>query len=223
MRAIAGASAVVAGRIAVVTLHQGCIWATGTRASRSPATLEPSQLSGRPRVCCGGRIGGAVRRRLSVEASALRHPAGAAGLHGRSPLLRLQSDERLIALVRRGNHPAFEALLLREIDALSYEQIAEAMETTVPSVKSLLVRARVSLAEAAEARLLSCEEVRFELAEGPEGLRRTSPRGGRPPPRLPSPPRCRSRRPRSGPRRPPSATAATATAPAARRRRSRAR
>src|SRR5215218_9019723 len=40
------------------------------------------------------------------------------------------------------------ALLLREIDALSYEQISEAMETTVPSVKSLLVRARVSLAEA---------------------------------------------------------------------------
>jgi RNA polymerase sigma factor (sigma-70 family) len=207
-------------------------------------------------------------------------------MHGRSPLLRLQSDERLIALVRRGNHHAFEALvaryqarllafcrhmlsskedaedvlqevfaaafnavladdrpinvrpwlyriarnrslnhlrrtqavgvdsmdihlsengqttadkvhrreefrlliadvqelpetqrtalLLREIDALSYEQIAEAMETTVPSVKSLLVRARVSLAEAAEARLLSCEEVRQELGEVAEGLRRTS-------------------------------------------------
>jgi RNA polymerase sigma factor (sigma-70 family) len=45
------------------------------------------------------------------------------------------------------------ALLLREIDALSYEQIAEAMDTTVPSVKSLLVRARVALAEAADARL----------------------------------------------------------------------
>src|SRR3954462_9306661 len=66
------------------------------------------------------------------------------------------------------------ALLLREIDALSYEQIAEVMETTVPSVKSLLVRARVSLAEAAEARLLSCEEVRLELGEVAEGLRRTS-------------------------------------------------
>src|SRR5204862_7105849 len=66
------------------------------------------------------------------------------------------------------------ALLLREIDALSYDQIAEAMETTVPSVKSLLVRARVSLAEAAEARLLSCEEVRLELAEVAEGLKRTS-------------------------------------------------
>jgi RNA polymerase sigma factor (sigma-70 family) len=64
------------------------------------------------------------------------------------------------------------ALVLREMDALSYEQIAEAMETTVPSVKSLLVRARVSLAEAAEARLLSCDEVRMELGEVAEGLRR---------------------------------------------------
>jgi RNA polymerase sigma factor (sigma-70 family) len=220
-----------------------------------------------------------------LEASALTH-AGVAGTHARSPLLRLQSDERLIALIRRGNHSAFEALvaryqsrllafcrhmlssredaedvlqevfaaafgailadqrainvrpwlyriarnrslnhlrkaqaigvdsmdvhlsehglttadkvhkreefrqlmsdvgdlpetqrtalLLREIDALSYEQIGEAMETTVPSVKSLLVRARVSLAEAAEARLLSCEQVRDELGEVAEGLCRTS-------------------------------------------------
>jgi RNA polymerase sigma factor (sigma-70 family) len=66
------------------------------------------------------------------------------------------------------------ALLLREIDALSYDQIAEAMETTIPSVKSLLVRARVSLAEAAEARLLTCEEVRIELGKVAEGLERTT-------------------------------------------------
>src|SRR5918996_6655177 len=66
------------------------------------------------------------------------------------------------------------ALLLREIDALSYDQIAEAMDTTVPSVKSLLVRARVSLAEASEARLLTCEEVRDELGRVAEGLARTS-------------------------------------------------
>src|SRR4051794_10638563 len=66
------------------------------------------------------------------------------------------------------------ALLLREIDALSYEQIAEAMETTVPSVKSLLVRARVGLAEAAEARLITCEQARVELGEVAEGLRRTT-------------------------------------------------
>src|SRR5215217_4011045 len=223
-----------------------------------------------------------------LESSAVNTAGAVAGLHGRSPLLRLQSDERLIALIRRGNQHAFEALvaryqsrllafcrhmlsskedaedvlqevfaasfnailaddrpinvrpwlyriarnrslnhlrkataigvdsmdvhlsehglttadrvhrreefrllladvgelpetqrtalLLREIDALSYEQIAEAMETTVPSVKSLLVRARVSLAEAAEARQLSCDDVRLELGEIAEGLRRrTSP------------------------------------------------
>jgi RNA polymerase sigma factor (sigma-70 family) len=218
-----------------------------------------------------------------LEVSALKY-SGGIGLHGRSPLLRLQSDERLVALVRRGNNSAFEvlvsryesrllafcrhllgsredaedvlqevmaasynamiaddrsinvrpwlyriarnrslnhlrriqavgvdsidihlsdhgattadkahereefrllvgdindlpetqktALVLREMDALSYDQIAEAMETTVPSVKSLLVRARVSLAEAAEARMLSCDEVRIELGELAEGLRR---------------------------------------------------
>ncbi len=48
------------------------------------------------------------------------------------------------------------------------------MDTTVPSVKSLLVRARVSLAEAAEARLLTCEEVRLELGAVAEGINRTS-------------------------------------------------
>jgi RNA polymerase sigma factor (sigma-70 family) len=66
------------------------------------------------------------------------------------------------------------ALLLREIDALSYEQIAEAMDTTVPSVKSLLVRARVALAEAAEARLLTCSEVRLELGHVAEGITRST-------------------------------------------------
>jgi RNA polymerase sigma factor (sigma-70 family) len=218
-----------------------------------------------------------------LEVSALRY-SGGVGLHARSPLLRLQSDERLVALIRRGSTTAFEvlvsryharllafcrhllgsredaedvlqevfsaafnaildddrpinvrpwlyriarnrslnhlrriqavgvdsmdihlhdhgattadkvhereefrllvddihglpetqrtALVLREMDALSYEQIAEAMETTVPSVKSLLVRARVSLAEASQARLLTCGEVRIELGEVAEGLRR---------------------------------------------------
>jgi hypothetical protein len=60
------------------------------------------------------------------------------------------------------------------MDALSYEEIASAMETTVPSVKSLLVRARISLAEASQARLLTCGEVRVELSEAAEGLRKIS-------------------------------------------------
>src|ERR671923_139848 len=64
------------------------------------------------------------------------------------------------------------ALVLREIDDLSYDEIAEAMGVTLPAVKSLLVRARMSLAEASEARILTCDEVRLELAEAAEGLRK---------------------------------------------------
>ena len=66
------------------------------------------------------------------------------------------------------------ALLLREIDALSYEEIAETMDTTIPAVKSLLVRARVSLGEATHSRQLTCGEVQLELAEAAEGLRKAS-------------------------------------------------
>ena len=89
-------------------------------------------------------------------------------VHDREDFRQLVADVQTLAETQR------TALLLREIDALSYEQIAEAMETTVPSVKSLLVRARVSLAEAAEARRLTCDEVRDELGEWAEGLARIS-------------------------------------------------
>jgi RNA polymerase sigma factor (sigma-70 family) len=44
------------------------------------------------------------------------------------------------------------ALLLREIDGFTYRHIAAAMDTTVPSVKSLLVRARVGLLDSAAVR-----------------------------------------------------------------------
>ena len=64
------------------------------------------------------------------------------------------------------------ALVLREIDDLSYEDIAVAMGTTLPAVKSLLVRARMALAEASESRVLTCDEVRLELAEAAEGIRK---------------------------------------------------
>jgi RNA polymerase sigma factor (sigma-70 family) len=48
----------------------------------------------------------------TVEVSALK-PTAVSGLRGPSPLLRLQSDERLITLTRRGQHAAFETLFSR--------------------------------------------------------------------------------------------------------------
>jgi RNA polymerase sigma factor (sigma-70 family) len=96
------------------------------------------------------------------------------GLSTGDRVMRRESFRELIADVHELPETQRSALLLREIDALSYEQIADAMETTVPSVKSLLVRARISLAEAAEARKLSCEQVRLELGEAAEGLSKLS-------------------------------------------------
>jgi RNA polymerase sigma factor (sigma-70 family) len=90
-------------------------------------------------------------------------------------VLKREAFRQLIADLSHLAGTQRTALLLREIDALSYEQIAEAMETTVSSVRSLLVRARISLSEAAEARKLSCEEVRFALGEIAAGVTKITP------------------------------------------------
>jgi RNA polymerase sigma factor (sigma-70 family) len=89
-------------------------------------------------------------------------------VHNREEFRQLLSDVSKLPETQRS------ALLLREMDAMSYEEIAQAMETSVPSVKSLLVRARISLAEASQARQLTCGEVQLALAEAAEGLAKVS-------------------------------------------------
>ena len=89
-------------------------------------------------------------------------------VHNREEFRQILSDVNKLPETQRA------ALLLREMDALSYEEIAAAMDTTVPSVKSLLVRARISLTEGSQARQLTCGEVRLELSEAAEGLRKVS-------------------------------------------------
>src|SRR3954449_13180600 len=66
-----------------------------------------------------------------------------------------------------GNLPEQQrsALLMREIDGMTYADLAVALDVTVPAVKSLLVRARVGLVEAAEARDADCAEIRVELTD----------------------------------------------------------
>ncbi len=84
------------------------------------------------------------------------------------PIEEAQRRENLAQLVQDvGRLPEHQrsALLMREIDGMSYADLAGALDVTVPAVKSLLVRARIGLVEAAEARDADCAEIRHDLAE----------------------------------------------------------
>ena len=79
----------------------------------------------------------------------------------------LQRDNlrRLVHDVRRLPDQQRSALLMREIDGLTYADLAVALDTSIPAVKSLLVRARVGLVEAAEARDMDCAVIRGDLMD----------------------------------------------------------
>jgi len=77
---------------------------------------------------------------------------------------RRESLQRLVQDVRALPHQQRSALLMRELEGISYQELAGALDVTVPAVKSLLVRARVGLAQAQEARDTPCPEMREELA-----------------------------------------------------------
>src|SRR5215210_873514 len=88
----------------------------------------------------------------------------------RTPLLdpieeaqRREDLKRLVADVGRLPEQQRSALLMREIDGMAYTDIADALDVTVPAVKSLLVRARLGLVEAAEARTTDCAVIREDL------------------------------------------------------------
>jgi RNA polymerase sigma factor (sigma-70 family) len=88
----------------------------------------------------------------------------------RKPLLdpvdeaqRRDDLKRLVADVGRLPEQQRSALLMREIDGLSYADLAGALDVTVPAIKSLLVRARVGLVEAQESRDADCGEIQRDL------------------------------------------------------------
>ena len=56
-----------------------------------------------------------------MEVSAVNIPARP--LRGPTPLLRLQSDERLVAMTRRGNQAAYEALVARVVGLIEAPRI----------------------------------------------------------------------------------------------------
>jgi RNA polymerase sigma factor (sigma-70 family) len=78
---------------------------------------------------------------------------------------RREDLRRLVEDVGRLPEQQRSALLMREIDGMSYADLADALGTSVPAVKSLLVRARMGLAEAIEARDTDCSVIRVDLTE----------------------------------------------------------
>jgi RNA polymerase sigma factor (sigma-70 family) len=72
-------------------------------------------------------------------------------------LARLVSDVRTLPSQQRS------ALLMRELQGLSYEELASAMAISVPAVKSLLLRARTGMIDIAAARDTPCAAIRDEL------------------------------------------------------------
>jgi RNA polymerase sigma factor (sigma-70 family) len=77
---------------------------------------------------------------------------------------RREDLRRLIEDVQRLPEQQRSVLLMREMDGLSYADLAAALDVSIPAVKSLLVRARMSLVQAAEARDTACVDVRHDLA-----------------------------------------------------------
>jgi hypothetical protein len=53
---------------------------------------------------------------------------------------------------------------MREMEGLSYKELSGALAVSVPAVKSLLVRARIGLVEAIEARDTACCDIRTDIA-----------------------------------------------------------
>jgi RNA polymerase sigma factor (sigma-70 family) len=72
---------------------------------------------------------------------------------------------RLVADVRRLPEQQRSALLMRELGGMSYAELASTLGLSVPAVKSLLVRARVSLSRSIEARETACSTIREEIIQ----------------------------------------------------------
>ena len=70
---------------------------------------------------------------------------------------------RLVADVQRLPDQQRSALLMRELGGMAYCDLADVLEVSVPAVKSLLVRARVGLAQAEEARDMACARIRDDV------------------------------------------------------------
>jgi RNA polymerase sigma factor (sigma-70 family) len=93
------------------------------------------------------------------------HPALCRGARHDPPAEAERSEDlrRLVSDVDALPEQQRSALLMRELQGLSYEELAVALGISVAAVKSLLLRARGGVLDAAAARDVPCAEIRLEL------------------------------------------------------------
>ena len=111
-----------------------------------------------------------LRRRTAIGVDSMDVHYAEMGISTSDKVFRREDFRLLVGDIEHLPESQRTALLLREIEGLSYDQIAEVMDQTISGIKSLLVRARMGLAESAESRKLTCGEVRLALAEAAEGV-----------------------------------------------------
>ncbi|MDQ6729535.1 MAG: sigma-70 family RNA polymerase sigma factor, partial [Actinomycetota bacterium] len=129
----------------------------GLRANRRDLALRPWLYRVAHNRCVDE-----LRRRPLI----LLDPAEVCGSDDVDPAARVEQRDalrQLIADVQRLPDQQRSALLMRELSGMSYVNVSDALGVSVPAVKSLLVRARVGLAQASEARDASCAQIREEL------------------------------------------------------------
>jgi RNA polymerase sigma factor (sigma-70 family) len=103
-----------------------------------------------------------LRRPQILAIDARDSPCGGS----QDPVIKVEQRDalrRLISDVQRLPDQQRSALLMRELSGMSYADVSGALGVSIPAVKSLLVRARVGLAQASEARNTACSDIRADL------------------------------------------------------------
>ncbi len=119
---------------------------------------------------------------VPTELESDARPALASGASMQEPPVVAERSEalsRLLADVRTLPAPQRSALLMRELQGLSYQELSQTLEVSVPAVKSLLLRARTGLVDLKIAREAPCADIRLDLADAADAGARMSARSRR--------------------------------------------
>src|ERR1700742_2208532 len=104
-----------------------------------------------------------LRRPAAVATDEIDEIGVATGLDPHDRVEQRDALRRLIVDVQRLPEQQRSALLMRELGGVTYADVADALGVSVPAVKSLLVRARLGLAQANEARNTACVQIREDV------------------------------------------------------------